>query len=196
MRLFPLDFRRNLPVGRGARPPEPLEQRCFREWLVPSTGTCLSFVLNPVSTNAVWGYSLLSVSNQIEAQRSGFDLERRNDRQVSSQRQDCRFCGWQTPQGFHAKRHGRWGAHHVQSDLSCLCSQQLFFSSAPVIYSFFDNVREQRWAILPRISRRSASLTPPETCSALNTLSVYQAGPTLHRWRASTRKQASGQTTP
>ena len=70
------------------------------------------------------------------------------DRQVSSQRQDCRFCGWQLPQGFHAKRHGKWDAHHVQSDFSCLCSQQIFFSSALVraqMHSSFDNVREQRW---------------------------------------------------
>ena len=87
----------------------------------------------------------------------------------------------------------------MQSDFSCLCSSQIFDSCRAAIGTgscYLAAIPEWQWTHLPLVSRRSDLTYSDLTYSALNTGSVYQPGPALHRWRSSTRKQPSGQTTP
>ena len=59
IRLFPLDFQRNRNNSDYSHNRNPLQQRRFIEQSTTLAEACLFLIMNQVSTNAVWGYSLL-----------------------------------------------------------------------------------------------------------------------------------------
>ena len=101
---------------------------------------------------------------------TSFFLYKLYDRQVSSQRQSCRFCGWQPPQRFTQKDTGG-GTHAL-----CSPTSRVFLLSR---YSFLLRLQECKCTVLSTTSRNSGSIFCPVsravrlTYSALNTIPVY-----------------------